>query len=122
MNVAQLLVRCLENEGVRYVFGIPGEETLALNAALEDSEKIQFVLVRHEQAAAFMADVYGRLSSYPGVCLATLGPGATNPLTGLADAQPARAPLVAITGQAGLERVHKESHQYIDIEIGRAHV
>ena len=122
MNVAQLLVRCLENEGVRYVFGIPGEETLALNAALEDSEKIQFVLVRHEQAAAFMADVYGRLSSYPGVCLATLGPGATNLLTGVADAQLDRAPLVAITGQAGLERVHKESHQYIDIEIGRAHV
>src|SRR5712691_9790934 len=115
MNVAQLLVKCLENEGVRHVFGIPGEETLALNAALEESEKIQFVLTRHEQGAAFMADVYGRLSSYPGVCLATLGPGATNLLTGIADAQLDRAPLVAITGQAGLERVHKESHQYLDI-------
>ncbi len=115
MNVAQLLVRCLESEGVRYVFGIPGEETLDLNAALEDSEKIQFVLTRHEQAAAFMADVYGRLSSFPGVCLATLGPGATNLLTGVADAQLDRAPLVAITGQAGLERVHLESHQYIDV-------
>jgi acetolactate synthase I/II/III large subunit len=115
MNAAQLLVRCLENEGVRYVFGIPGEETLDLNAALEDSEKIQFVLTRHEQAAAFMADVYGRLSSFPGVCLATLGPGATNLLTGVADAQLDRAPLVAITGQAGLERVHLESHQYIDV-------
>jgi acetolactate synthase-1/2/3 large subunit len=115
MNVAQLLVRCLENEGVRYVFGIPGEETLDLNAALEDSQKIQFVLTRHEQAAAFMADVYGRLSSFPGVCLATLGPGATNLLTGVADAQLDRAPLVAITGQAGLERVHLESHQYIDV-------
>ncbi len=115
MNVAQLLVRCLENEGVRYVFGIPGEETLDLNAALEDSDKIQFVLTRHEQAAAFMADVYGRLSSFPGVCLATLGPGATNLLTGVADAQLDRAPLVAITGQAGLERVHLESHQYIDV-------
>ena len=115
MNVAQLLVRCLENEGVRYVFGIPGEETLDLNAALEDSEKIRFVLTRHEQAAAFMADVYGRLSSFPGVCLATLGPGATNLLTGVADAQLDRAPLVAITGQAGLERVHLESHQYIDV-------
>ncbi len=114
MNAAELLVRCLENEGVRYVFGIPGEETLALNAALEDSKQIQFVLTRHEQAAAFMADVYGRLSSYPGVCLATLGPGATNLLTGVADAQLDRAPLVAITGQAGLERSHKESHQYID--------
>src|SRR5688572_7124480 len=115
MNVAQLLVRCLENEGVRYVFGIPGEETLDLNAALEDSDEIQFVLTRHEQAAAFMADVYGRLSSFPGVCLATLGPGATNLLTGVADAQLDRAPLVAITGQAGLERVHLESHQYIDV-------
>jgi acetolactate synthase-1/2/3 large subunit len=115
MNAAQLLVRCLENEGVRYVFGIPGEETLDLNAALEDSDTIQFVLARHEQAAAFMADVYGRLSSFPGVCLATLGPGATNLLTGVADAQLDRAPLVAITGQAGLERVHLESHQYIDV-------
>jgi acetolactate synthase-1/2/3 large subunit len=115
MNVAQLLVRCLENEGVRHVFGIPGEETLALNAALADSDKIRFVLTRHEQGAAFMADVYGRLSSYPGVCLATLGPGATNLITGVADAQIDRAPLVAITGQVGLERAHKESHQYIDI-------
>jgi acetolactate synthase-1/2/3 large subunit len=115
VNAAELLVRCLENEGVRYVFGIPGEETLALNAALDASDKIQFVLTRHEQAAAFMADVYGRLSSYPGVCLATLGPGATNLLTGVADAQLDRAPLVAITGQAGLERVHLESHQYIDV-------
>ena len=115
MNAAQLLVRCLENEGVRYVFGIPGEETLDLGAALEDSDKIKFVLTRHEQAAAFMADVYGRLSSFPGVCLATLGPGATNLLTGVADAQLDRAPLVAITGQAGLERVHLESHQYIDV-------
>jgi len=115
MNVAQLLVRCLENEGVRHVFGIPGEETLALNAALSESDKITFVLTRHEQGAAFMADVYGRLSSYPGVCLATLGPGATNLITGVADAHIDRAPLVAITGQVGLERAHKESHQYIDI-------
>src|SRR5438309_2916194 len=115
MNAAELLVRCLENEGVRYVFGIPGEETLALNEALDRSEKTQFVLTRHEQGAAFMADVYGRLSSYPGVCLSTLGPGATNLLTGVADAQLDRAPLVAITGQAGLQRIHKESHQYVDV-------
>ena len=115
MNVAQLLVKCLENEGVKHVFGIPGEETLELNAALADSSKIRFILTRHEQGAAFMADVYGRLSSYPGVCLATLGPGATNLLTGVADAHLDRAPLVAITGQAGLERSHKESHQYLDI-------
>ncbi|MGH2500662.1 MAG: thiamine pyrophosphate-binding protein, partial [Candidatus Limnocylindria bacterium] len=115
MNVAQLVARCLENEGVRHVFTLPGEETLALGAALADSERIAVVTCRHEQGAAFMADVYGRLSSYPGVCLATLGPGATNLLTGVADANLDRAPLVAITGQAGLERIHKESHQYVDV-------
>src|SRR5213596_3101061 len=115
LNVAQLLVRCLENEGVRHVFGIPGEETLALNAALADSDKIKFVVTRHEQGAAFMANVYGRLSTYPGVCLATLGPGATNLITGVADAHLDRAPVVALTGQAALSRVFKESHQYLDV-------
>ena len=115
MNVAQLVVRCLENEGVSHVFALPGEETLALGLALEDSEKIDQVVVRHEQGAAFMADVAGRLTSYPGVCLATLGPGATNLLTGVADATLDGAPLVAITGQAGLERIHKRSHQYVDV-------
>jgi acetolactate synthase-1/2/3 large subunit len=115
MNVAQLVVACLENEGVRHVFALPGEETLALGLALEDSPKITQIVVRHEQGAAFMADVAGRLSSYPGVCLATLGPGATNLLTGVADATLDGAPLVALTGQAGLERIHKRSHQYVDV-------
>ncbi len=115
MRVADLFVRCLENEGVRHVFALPGEETLALGLALEDSAEIQQVVVRHEQGAAFMADVAGRLTSYPGVCLATLGPGATNLLTGVADATLDGAPLVAITGQAGTERVHKRSHQYVDV-------
>jgi acetolactate synthase-1/2/3 large subunit len=96
VNVSQLFVRCLENEGVEYIFGIPGEETLHLMDALSDSTQIRFVTTRHEQGAAFMADVYGRLSTYPGVCLATLGPGATNLITGVADAQLDRAPLVAI--------------------------
>ena len=114
-NGADLLVRCLENEGVKYVFGLPGEEILDLLDALSRSETIRFVTTRHEQGAAFMADVYGRLSTYPGVCLATLGPGATNLITGIGDATLDLAPLVAITGQAGLERVHKESHQYIDV-------
>ena len=114
-NGADLLVRCLENEGVKYVFGLPGEEILDLLDALSRSDTIRFVTTRHEQGAAFMADVYGRLSTYPGVCLATLGPGATNLITGIADATLDLAPLVAITGQAGLERVHKESHQYIDV-------
>jgi len=80
VNAARLFIRCLENEGVEYVFGIPGEENLDLMDALLDS-KIEFITVRHEQGAAFMADVYGRLTGRPGVCMATLGPGATNLLT-----------------------------------------
>ena len=114
MNAAQLLVRCLENEGVELVFGLPGEETLELMNAFLDS-RIRFIETRHEQGAAFMADVYGRLSGKAGVCLSTLGPGATNLLTGVADAYLDRAPLVAISGQASLNRRHKESHQYIDV-------
>ena len=115
MKASDLLVRCLENEGVRYIFGLPGEEILDLLDSLSDSEQINFVACRHEQGAAFMASVYGRLSTYPGVCLATLGPGATNLITGVADAQLDRAPLVAITGQAGQDRIFKESHQYLDV-------
>jgi acetolactate synthase-1/2/3 large subunit len=114
MKTCDLLVKCLENEGVEYVFGIPGEETLDIMDSLGRSN-ISFVLARHEQAAAFMADAYGRLTGKPGVCLSTLGPGATNLLTGIADAFLDRAPLVAITGQADQGRIHKESHQYIDI-------
>lgn len=113
MKGAELLVSCLEKEGVEYIFGVPGEETLDLTEALHGS-KIKFVLTRHEGGASFMADVYGRLTARPGVCLATLGPGATNLLTGVADAYMDSAPLVAITGQAGLDRIHKESHQVID--------
>jgi acetolactate synthase I/II/III large subunit len=113
MNAAMLLVRCLEHEGVRFIFGVPGEETLELTDALLDA-RIQVVATRHEQAAAFMADVYGRLSGEAGVCFSTLGPGATNLLTGVADAYLDHAPLVTITGQASLNRRHKESHQYID--------
>ncbi|HYX87354.1 MAG TPA: acetolactate synthase large subunit [Gaiellales bacterium] len=112
---AELFVRCLENEGVEYVFGIPGEETLDLNEALDRSGSIQFVPVRHEQGAAFMADAYGRLTGRAGVCLGTLGPGATNLVTGIADAYLDRAPVVALTGQTGLDEMHKESHQYIDV-------
>ena len=114
-RAAELFVRCLENEGVEYVFGIPGEETLDLNAALEDSSTVTFVPVRHEQGAAFMADAYGRLTGRAGVCLGTLGPGATNLVTGMADAYLDRAPVVALTGQTGLDEMHKESHQHIDI-------
>src|SRR5438132_13182256 len=115
MKASDLLVRCLENEGVRYVFGLPGEEILDVLDSLSRSDQISFVTCRHEQGAAFMANVHGRLSTYPGVCLATLGPGATNLITGVADAQLDRAPLVAITGQASQDRLFKDSHQYLYI-------
>ncbi len=111
---AELFVECLESEGVEYIFGIPGEETLDLNEALDRSERITFVPTRHEQGAAFMADAYGRLTGDPGVCLATLGPGATNLATGIGDANLDHAPLVALTGQIDLAGMHKETHQFID--------
>ncbi|MED0667785.1 acetolactate synthase large subunit [Bacillus badius] len=114
MNVAQLVVKCLEHEGVEYIFGVPGEENLDIMDALLDSS-IQFIVTRHEASAAFMAGMYGRLTGKPGVCLSTLGPGATNLLTGVANANMDHCPLVAITGQAGLNRQHKESHQYYDL-------
>ncbi|MFD1600832.1 acetolactate synthase large subunit [Halobellus rarus] len=114
MKASDLLVRCLEGEGVEYVFGVPGEETEDLLFSLRDSD-IGFIPVRHEQGAAFMANVHGRLTGEAGVCLGTLGPGATNLMTGVADANLDKAPLVAITGQGGLERLHKESHQALDI-------
>ena len=114
MNTAELLVRCLENEGVEYIFGLPGEENLYVLEAIKKS-KIQFITTRHEQGAAFMADVYGRLTGRAGVCLSTLGPGATNLMTGVADANLDRAPLIAITGQVGTDRMHLESHQYLDL-------
>ena len=115
MKVTDVLVHCLENEGVEYVFGIVGTETLDLADSLSKSTQIQFVNVRHEQGAAFMADVYGRLSKKVGVCLSTLGPGATNLLTGISSAQLDHSPVVALIGQAGVGRHHKESHQYLDI-------
>ena len=106
-TAAHLLVRCLENEGVKYIFGVPGEENIDVMDALLESP-IEFVTTHHEQGAAFMADVYGRLTGKAGVCLATLGPGATNLITGVADANMDRAPLVALTGQAGHDRMHKD--------------
>jgi len=114
MKAAAFIVSCLENERVRFAFGIPGEENLELMDSLRESS-VRFVLTRHEEAAAFMADVYGRLTTHAGVCLATLGPGATNLVTGVADAFLDRAPLVAITAQTNLSRVHRESHQFVDI-------
>jgi len=114
MKAAELFVRCLENEGVQYIFGIPGEENIDVMDALLDSS-IEFITTRHEQGAAFMADVFGRLSGKPGVCLSTLGPGATNLITGVADANMDRAPVIAIAGQGATTRLHKESHQILDL-------
>ena len=114
MKAAELLVKSLENEGVKRIYGVPGEENMDVLDAIHDSP-IQFVLSRHEQGAAFMADIHGRLTGKAGLCMSTLGPGATNLVTGIADANMDHAPLVAITGQAGLKRMHKESHQYLDL-------
>jgi acetolactate synthase I/II/III large subunit len=113
-KASDVFVECLEAEGVRYVFGIPGEETLDLNQSLANSS-VTFVPVRHEQGGAYMADMYGRLTGRAGVCLGTLGPGAMNLVTAIGDAFLDRAPVVALTGQADLERMHKESHQFIDL-------
>lgn len=114
-NGADALVACLETAGIDTVFGVPGEETTALMTALEASG-IEFVLCRHEQGAAFMAAVHGRLTGQPGVCLSTLGPGATNLITGVADAQLDHVPLIAITGQGSRDRLGRMSHQMIDLE------
>ncbi len=114
MNTAELLVKCLEAEGVEYIFGVPGEENAHFMIALEDSS-IRFILTRHEQGAAFMADVYGRLTGKAGVCLGTLGPGASNLVTGVANGNMDRSPMVVLTGQADSKRQHKESHQHMDV-------
>ena len=114
MKASDLFVKCLENEGVEYIFGIPGEENLDVMDSLISSD-IEFITTRHEQGAAFMADVYGRLTGKAGVCLATLGPGATNLVTGFADANMDRAPIIGIAGQGATTRMHKESHQVLDL-------
>ena len=114
MKASDLFVRCLENEGVEYIFGIPGEENLDVMDSMIGSS-IRFITTRHEQGAAFMADVYGRLTGKAGVCLATLGPGATNLVTGFADANMDRAPIIGIAGQGATTRMHKESHQILDL-------
>ena len=114
-TAADLLVECLETEGCRYVFSVPGEETMDILDALSRSDRIRHVTTRHEQGAAFMADVHGRLTGESAVAMATLGPGATNLVTGVADAYLDRAPMVAITGQTGSDKLHKEAHQLVDI-------
>ncbi len=115
MKASDLFVKCLEEEGIEYIFGVPGEENADFMMSLEKSKSITFVLTRHEQGAAFMAEIYGRLTGNPAGCLGTLGPGATNLITGVADANMDRAPMLVITGQGETKRLHKESHQVMDV-------
>jgi acetolactate synthase-1/2/3 large subunit len=115
MKASDLMVKCLEAEGIEYIFGVPGEENADFMISLEDSESIKFILTRHEQGAAFMAEIYGRLTGTPAGCLGTLGPGATNLITGVADANMDRAPMLVLTGQGSTKRLHKESHQIMDV-------
>ncbi len=115
MKASDLMVQCLEEEGIEYIFGVPGEENADFMMSLEKSDSIQFVLTRHEQGAAFMAEIYGRLTGNPAGCLGTLGPGATNLITGVADSNMDRAPMLVLTGQGASTRLHKESHQVMDV-------
>ena len=115
MKASDLFVKCLELEGIEYIFGVPGEENADFMMSLEQSDKIQFVLCRHEQGAAFMAEIYGRLTGNPAGCLGTLGPGATNLITGVADSNMDHAPMLVLTGQGSSQRLHKESHQVMDV-------
>jgi acetolactate synthase-1/2/3 large subunit len=114
-SVADLIIKCLEEEGVKYVFGLPGEENIKLVNAIHRSSKIKFILVRHEQGASFMASTYGRITQKAAVCTSTLGPGAINLLLGVTDAYTESTPLVAISAQVGLNRIYKETHQAVDL-------
>jgi acetolactate synthase-1/2/3 large subunit len=115
MKASDLFVQCLEREGIEYIFGVTGEENADFVHSLKDSDQIRFVLTRHEQGAAFMAEAYGKVTGNPAVCLGTLGPGATNLITGVADADMDHAPLIVLTGQGATTRQHKESHQVMDV-------
>ena len=115
MKASDLFVKCLEKEGIEYIFGVPGEENADFMISLEKSDSIKFILTRHEQGAAFMAEVYGRLTGHTAGCLGTLGPGATNLITGVADSNMDRSPMLVLTGQGSSQRLHKESHQIMDV-------
>lgn len=115
MKASDLFVKCLEKENIEYIFGVPGEENADFMMSLDDSESIRFILTRHEQGAAFMAEVYGRLTGNPAACLGTLGPGATNLITGVADGNMDHAPMLVLTGQGSTKRLHKESHQIMNV-------
>lgn len=112
MKASDLFLRCLEDLGIDTIYGVPGEENADLMISLLNSS-IEFIICNHEQSAAFMASMSGELTGKPGVCLSTLGPGATNLATGVVSAQLDHCPLVAIIGQAATTRLHKTSHQNI---------
>ena len=114
MKASDLFVQCLEEEGIEYIFGVPGEENADFIMSLSRSKKIKFILTRHEQGAAFMAEVYGRLTGNVAGCLGTLGPGATNLLTGVGNGNMDLAPMLVLAGQGSSKRLHKESHQIMD--------
>ena len=114
MKASDLFVRALEAEGVEHVFAIPGEENLDLLESLRGS-KIKLVITRHEQAAGFMASTYGRLTGKAGVCMSTLGPGATNFVTAAAYAQLGAMPMVMITGQKPIKTSKQGQFQIIDV-------
>src|SRR5947209_14501878 len=111
---SDLLVAALENEGVRHIFGLPGEENLDVVESLRKS-RIELVLTRHEQSASFMAATQGRLTGMPGVCLSTLGPGALNFTTGAAYAYLGAMPMIMITGQKAIKSAHQARFQLVDI-------
>ena len=114
-NTADLIVECLVNEGVEVIFGIPGEENIPLLEAIERNGHIRFIVTRHEQGAGFMAATYAHITGKPGVCLATLGPGALNLTLPVAQANASTTPLVALCAQGNVSRLYKESHQIIDL-------
>jgi acetolactate synthase-1/2/3 large subunit len=114
MKASDVFVKALENEGVEYIFGVPGEENLDLLNSLKDSN-IKLVITRHEQAAGFMAATYGRLTGKPGVCLSTLGPGATNLVTAAAYANLGAMPMLMITGQKPIKKSKQARFQIIDV-------
>jgi acetolactate synthase I/II/III large subunit len=115
MKASDLFVKSLEHEGVEFVFGIPGEENLDLLEALRHSQQIRLVLTRHEQAAGFMASTYGRLTGKTGVCMSTLGPGATNFVTAAAYAQLGGMPMIMITGQKPIKSSKQGQFQIVDV-------
>jgi len=115
LKTSDLFIKALENEGVEYIFGVPGEENLDFLESLRQSESIQLVLTRHEQGAAFMAATYGRLTGRPGICLSTLGPGATNFVTGAAYAQLGGMPMIMISGQKPIHHSKQGRFQIVDV-------